>query len=141
MNPTYHAEEEERKRSLMYAKPYMCNGQATGKQCKHYWHSVVPLDVLNSVAIHQGETSRQCVRHPGVEIRLNAEDGGQPEMATLCNQYEASTRPYDPTLEEYNPLSPEEIEERRAGPELAQITSNKPSLSQRLQAFFQRSTK
>jgi len=142
---TYHVHdaESDSKRSLMRRARYLCNGEQTGLQCQHYWHSVVPLDVLNAVALKQGETNRQCLRHPGVEIRLTAEDGGPPEMATYCNQYAASDRAFDPELETFNPLSPEEIEALRDGPELGPdarglvtIGSKNPSVLARLRAFF-----
>lgn len=108
----------------MLTRPPLCNGAATGKQCKHYWHVVVPIDAMNAVALHSGETNRMCLRQNGVDMRLNSE-GGEHEMATVCNQYEASKRDYDPKLEEYRPLSPEEIEELRAGEALVPVTAGK----------------
>ena len=83
---------------------------------------------MNAVALKSGETMRQCLRNPGIEIRLNAEDGGPPEMATFCNQYEPSTRAYDDSLEEFSPLDPEVIEQLRAGPPLVRITKKKKAV-------------
>lgn len=122
----------------MYAKPYVCNGQATGKQCKHYWHTVVPLDVQNAVALHRGETNRMCTLHPGLEIRLTSESGQTLEMATFCNRYEPSSRDYDPSLERFDPLSPEEIEALREVSAPVTITSRNPSVLERLRALFRK---
>jgi hypothetical protein len=120
----------------MRGRPYLCNGQATGRQCKFYWHTIIPVDVMNASALRQGETARQCIRHPSLEVRLTAEDGGLPEMATVCNLYEASRRRYDEHLEEYNPLTPEEIEALQEGEAITVIKSKKPSVMQRLAALF-----
>ncbi len=104
----------------MLAKKPLCNGAATGRQCKHYWHLVVPLgESFNSVALEQGETNRMCMRMPGVQIFVPTD-----EMPHTCNQYVEGARKYDPKLEEYKPLSPEEIEALRQGPELVAITRN-----------------
>lgn len=106
-------DENVRKRSLMLQKPRLCNGEANGQECTHYFQCTVPLEVQNADHLHRGETTRMCLL-----IKITGKDGsggpmdlgdGGCEMPTACNRYEPSARRYTPT-EAYEPLTPEQIE-------------------------------
>ena len=103
-------------RSLMNKQKFMCNGEATGLKCRHYWASVLKIDAVNPDALRTGEKHRKCLRVPGVIIDLEGDN--IPEMAVKCDQYDPSPfwarRSYDPDFEKYNPMTPEEIDAMRA---------------------------
>jgi hypothetical protein len=102
-------------RSLMLKKPSICNGQATGHPCKHYWFHTQKVESNDPDALKDGEKHRACLISPGFPVEFSDE-----EIPHVCNQYEPRRKrglagffgakvPYDPSQEEYNPLTPEEI--------------------------------
>jgi hypothetical protein len=110
----YRDESEDAKKSLQYKQPTCCDGQSTGFQCKHFWHMVIPIDVHNSTVVGSGEKTRLCTLIDTADgMRLQGES--RPEMAAYCNRYEASRRRYDPSFEEYAPLTQEQIDDIENG--------------------------
>lgn len=92
-------------RSLMANAPRKCNGQKDGFECVHYWMTIVPLDVDNAEQLREGERNRFCM--------LGGEPGSLGEggrmMPSYCTQYVPSSRPYSKEINEYKPLTPEEV--------------------------------
>ena len=88
----------------------LCSGAQTGFKCKHYWSTITKLDVLNPLALKEGEKTRRCLIVAPEIIELG--DGGQ-EQAVFCDRYEKdNNRPHDPSFEDdYDPLTQEEIDE------------------------------
>lgn len=104
----YRNNEEDRRKSLQNRQKPLCNGKATGWQCKYFWSMVLPIDSFNQTVVKHGERSRLCILIDTADgMRLQGPT--EPEMPCYCNQYVPSTKRYDPELEEFNPLSPEEI--------------------------------
>lgn len=104
----------------MHKKPAICNGQSTGHPCKHYWHHIQKVESNDPDALKDGEKHRTCLISPGFPVEFSDE-----EIPHACNQYQARRKPgilgllgckvkYDPSQEEYCPLSPEEIAALRA---------------------------
>jgi len=104
----YHIDPEAEKRSLMNKQPAVCNGEATGFACKHYWTVIMRVDAQNPDHLRTGEKVRRCLVIAPEIVELG---DGTKELAVHCSRYvKDASRPYDPGFEEYNPLSPEEIE-------------------------------
>lgn len=105
----YHIDPNAEKRSVMLKQPSLCNGEATGFACKHYWTVIMRVDVQNPDHLRTGEKVRRCLVIAPEIIELG---DGTRELAVHCSRYEQDTsRPYDPAFEEYNPMSPEEIQD------------------------------
>lgn len=68
------------------------------------------MDVPNSDHLHRGETHRYCTLVQIGNSPMDLGDSGS-EMPVVCNRYCNSTRAFDPNVEEYKPLTPEEIAE------------------------------
>jgi hypothetical protein len=107
-------------RSLMLKKPSICNGQATGHPCKHYWFHTQKVESNNPDELRSGEKHRACLISPGFPVEFSDE-----EIPHVCNQYSPRKKTglrgllgqkeaYDATQEEYNPLTPEEVRALRA---------------------------
>lgn len=106
LEPAYYDDKEDQRKSLQNKAKPLCNGAATGCECKHFWLTVLPIDVHNATALRQGEASRLCTLETFADgMRL-----GREEMPVYCNRYEPSDRPYAREIEDYNPLTPEEID-------------------------------
>lgn len=105
--PTAEDDRLSREASLMTAKPKLCNGQATGFQCKHYWGQGMAIDVPNAHHLRYGRKNRLCLVMASEHWDLGEEGR---EMLHYCTLYEPSTRKYDPDFEVFNPLSPEDAE-------------------------------
>ena len=104
----YYIDPEAEKRSLMNKQPAMCNGEATGFACKHYWTVVMRVDVQNPDHLRTGEKVRRCLVIAPEIVELG---DGTKELAVHCSRYvKDNNRPYDESFEEYNPMSPEEVE-------------------------------
>jgi hypothetical protein len=95
-------------RSPMMERPVMCNGQATGFECKHYWAVVCKMDAANSDNLKEGERMRRCL------LTVTQQYIDLIDLPTRCNQYVASDRPYDPAFDVYDPLTDEEVTHLRA---------------------------
>ncbi len=107
---TYTSDADDADKSLQNRQKTLCNGQATGFHCKHYWQMIIPVDVHNAVAIKHGEKSRFCILIDTADgMRMQGEDQ-KPELPVMCSHYEPCSRRYDPDFEEYNPLTSEEID-------------------------------
>jgi len=101
-------------RSLMMRQPVLCNGQATGWQCRHYWLQVCRMDTLNSDELKVGERFRRCM------LENPTQNADLIDLPVACNQYVTTgrlvdrllgrARPYNPADEVYDPLSTEEVE-------------------------------
>ena len=104
----YYIDPEAEKRSLMNKQPAVCNGEATGFACKHYWTVVMRVDVQNPDHLRTGEKVRRCLVIAPEIVELG---DGTKELAVHCSRYvKDNNRPYDASFEEYNPMSPEEVE-------------------------------
>ena len=94
------------KRSLMLAQKRLCNGEQNGRPCVHYWTMLRPANVHNVDMVKKGESLRFC--RAWTPEPLEFEDGTR-ELPFQCSQYKPDdTRVYDPTFEEYTPMTPEE---------------------------------
>lgn len=109
----------------MHKQKVLCNGEATGKQCKHYWGLIRIVDSHDAEFLVNGEKLRFC-RAWGAEPLEFGE--GRSEQAVHCTLYEPSERPYDKLLEEYTPLSEEQVEDLKASEETpsAEDTDTEP---------------
>lgn len=96
-------------RSLMMKQKVLCNGQATGQPCKHYWTMIRIAPSHNPDFLKIGEKLRFC-RAWGAEPLEFGE--GTTELAVHCSTYEPDpNRKFDPTFEEYKPMTEEEANE------------------------------
>lgn len=113
------------KRSLMNRQPRLCNGQKTGRACVHYWAHNEPVESANSDVLRLGQLFRVCGVHPSIAHEMESH-----QLATHCNRYEPRRLPlykrplrwlriiddpgaYNPAVEEYRPLTPEEVQALR----------------------------
>ena len=100
-------------RSAMMQQPVLCNGEATGWQCKNYWFQVVRMDTLNSDELKMGERFRRCM------LEQPTQNADLIDLPVACNQYVSTgrlmdrlrgqARPYNPLDELYEPFSAEEV--------------------------------
>lgn len=99
----------------MHKKPSICNGQATGTPCVHYWFHTQKVESNNPDELRDGEKHRACLISPGFPVEFSDE-----EIPHVCNQYRPRKQrglkgllgfkeTYNAADEEYNPLSPEEV--------------------------------
>lgn len=101
-------------RSVMMKQPVICNGQATGWQCRHFWYQVLRMDTLNSDELKVGERLRRCL------LEQPTQNADLIDLPVVCNQYVSTgrvmdrllgrARPYSPADDAYDPLSAEEVE-------------------------------
>jgi len=118
---------EAEQRSIMMKRPALCNGQKTGRSCAFYWVHTEKVESNNPDNLRLGEIFRGCILHDSIVHEMS-----ESQLATSCNQYKPRKLPlfrralavlnltedpgkYDPTIEEYQPLSPEEIRELQKG--------------------------
>lgn len=95
-------------RSLMHKQKVLCNGQANGQPCKHYWNMIRIVPSHNPDFLKLGEKLRFC-RAWGAEPLEFGE--GTTELAVHCSMYEPDpARKFDPQFEEYKPMTEEEAE-------------------------------
>lgn len=117
---------EMQKRSLMHMQKTLCNGEATGKPCAHYWTLVQIASSASPTHLHSGERSRACVFQKDAEPLVF--DDGREGMAVQCNRYEPDTsarfnaktglaeeRVFNPDEETFKPLDPRHIKMLEAG--------------------------
>lgn len=137
-----HDPMEGQKLSLMHKQKVLCNGEASGKQCKHYWTLVQIASSAAPTHLRSGERNRMCILQRDAEPLVF--DDGREGMATSCNRYEPDdspifdtrgvfkdekfdvtpagiTRTYDPNEEEFRPLAPHHIKMVERG----EITSHR----------------
>jgi hypothetical protein len=96
-------------RSLMHKQKVLCNGQANGHPCKHYWTMIRIVPSHNPDFLKLGEKLRFC-RAWGAEPLEFGE--GTTELAVHCSTYEPDTnRKFDPAFEEYRPMTEDEASE------------------------------
>ena len=108
----YHIDPEAEKKSLMLKQPAVCNGEATGFACKHYWTVIMRVDVQNPDHLRTGEKVRRCLVIAPEIVELG---DGTKELAVHCSRYaKDANRPYDASFEEYKPMSPEEVDSLEA---------------------------
>lgn len=113
--------------SRMLRQPSLCNGQATGMQCAHYWAIRRKMDVQNPEDLVDGQTDRFCtVLQFQTASDMHLGDGGL-DMAVSCNRYVASERPYDVSFEEQKFLSVEERMLLREELEALAASENNPN--------------
>lgn len=87
----------------MHKQKNLCNGEATGFQCKYYWSQRSKVESNNEDILNKGELQRACI------LANTVTPMSSDELATKCNMYEARTGfVYDKDDEEYTPLTPEE---------------------------------
>lgn len=96
-------------RSLMMKQKVLCNGQATGHPCKHYWTMIRIVPSHNPDFLKLGEKLRFC-RAWGAEPLEFGE--GTTELAVHCSAYEPDkSRQFDSAFEEYKPMTDDEANE------------------------------
>jgi len=115
------------KRSLMYNKPCICNGEKTGYVCKHYWSVMQKFAANNADTVRDGEKQRACTLMSGWPLEFVSE-----EFPTGCNRYERRPAPglfalvaraiglaehgyvtRNAAFEDFNPMTLQEIAELR----------------------------
>ncbi len=69
-------------RSLMNRAPCVCDGEASGVVCEHFWAVMQKFRAANSDALRSGERQRACTMTPGLVLEFTAE-----EKPTVCNRY------------------------------------------------------
>lgn len=117
MTAGYHYDPEAERRSAMMRRKSLCNGQLTGRQCIYYWTHVEKVESNNPDNLKLGEIYRGCTYAPSIVHEMS-----EAQLATYCNQYKPRRRTlrvllgldadrgaYDPQLEMYDPLTPEQI--------------------------------
>lgn len=103
-----------RKRSLMYQKPTVCNGERDGFACKHFWDLTQIPSSANPDMLKDGERFRLCTFFKGWEPLMM--ENGKEGMALDCNRYEKDdSLVYISKKEEYDPLKPDEYAALVAG--------------------------
>ncbi len=75
-------------RSLMMRAKCVCNGEANGVQCKHYWGVNQKFRSINSDSVRRGEQNRSCKHVDGFLLEFVSE-----EKPTYCNHYEPRGAP------------------------------------------------
>lgn len=96
-----------KKRSKMMQQKSMCNGEATGFCCAHYWWQVTKVESNNADILVRGETQRACLLVQGMYLKME-----EYELAVDCNKYQKDEgRPFKKEEEEYAPISPEDYKE------------------------------
>ncbi len=75
-------------RSLMMRAKCVCNGEANGVQCKHYWGVNQKFRAVNSDSVRRGEQNRSCKHVDGFLLEFVSE-----EKPTYCNHYEPRGAP------------------------------------------------
>jgi hypothetical protein len=96
-----------KKRSKMMQQKSVCNGEATGFCCAHYWWQVSKVESNNADILVRGETQRACLLVGGQYLKME-----EDELAVECNRYVKDTKqPYRKEVEEYSPITPEEYKE------------------------------
>jgi hypothetical protein len=110
--------------SKMNLRKCICNGEATGTPCKHYWSFGAKTDALNAEFLNYGEKFRNCTLLPGYLVEWD----GSESVPHYCDRYEPDSsilvrvfkwflkllwrfRRYNPEFEEYRPTTPEEVRE------------------------------
>lgn len=116
---------EGQSKSLMHKQRVLCNGEASGIPCKHYWTLVQIASSAVPTHMKNGERTRSCILLPNDPQVM---DEGREGMAASCNRYEpdqsphydtrgyykdemfdvskATKRAYDPREEGFDPMSP-----------------------------------
>ncbi len=125
---------EAQSKSLMHKQKVLCNGEASGVPCKHYWTLVQIASSAVPTHLRNGERTRSCTMLPSDPQVM---DEGREGMAATCSRYEPdltpqydtrgiykdetfdvsqpTTRKYDPREEGFFPLSPTIIKQIDAG--------------------------
>ena len=70
-------------RSLMYRSPCVCDGEASGIQCKHFWGIWQKFRAANADAVRRGEKQHACTLTNGLVLEYTTE-----EKPTYCVRYE-----------------------------------------------------
>ncbi len=109
MHDTFAAQQ----RSVMYQQKVLCNGEATGFQCEHYWAVKRIPPSANPDFLTDGEKLRFC-RAWGAEP-LEFDDGREGQMVH-CTLYKPARpkRKYDPSFEEYKAITDEQLAAQNA---------------------------
>jgi len=108
--------------SEMHLRKVICNGEVTGVKCKNYWSFAAKTDALNAEMLKYGEKFRNCTVCPGYLVEFD----GWESMPHHCDRYVPDSslikrmfsfikkiffgkRFFDPTFEDYNPITKEEL--------------------------------
>lgn len=75
-------------RSLMNKAPCVCNGEANGVQCRHYWAVAQKFRAQQADALRTGEKNRACTMTPGLVLEFTSD-----EKPTGCGRYEPRPAP------------------------------------------------
>lgn len=102
---TYDPQAESR--SLMHKQRVLCNGQATGHPCTHYWSMIRIVPSHNPDFLKQGEKLRFCCAWGAEPLEFG---DGTTELAVYCSKFKHDpSRHYDPDFEEYRPISDDDV--------------------------------
>lgn len=94
--------------SPMMRRKTMCDGQATGNECKFYWFEEIAVDTAMPELLKIGDRSRRCM------LVTPSQNMDMIDMSVRCNQYVSSGRPFDPATREYEPLTKAEVAANKA---------------------------
>lgn len=112
------------KESKMLQRPSICNGEATGVKCKHYFSFAARTDAQNPEFLNLGEKFRNCTVCPGWLIEWD----GWESLPHTCDRYVPdykglrwliwrigqifkSSRQVDKSFEDYTPMTQAEVAE------------------------------
>lgn len=105
--------------ALQHRRPKVCNGEATGFVCVHYWETAAPHPMANPHIVHEGRIFRACVDQVG-HPRAFFDHGD--DMCHRCNQYKQGDELVKiekhrrvTGLKDFQQLSPEERDEIAQG--------------------------
>ena len=70
-------------RSLMYRTPCVCDGEASGIPCQHFWGIWQKFRAANSDSVRRGEKQHACTLTAGLVLEYTTE-----EKPTYCARYE-----------------------------------------------------
>lgn len=112
--------------SKMKNRKVICNGEATGYECEHYFPFGAKVESNDAEMLNFGERYRNCTVCPGYLIEFE----GEENLPHTCHRYEPDApilvkigfklkrlitgRKYDPSFEVYTPETPEQIAELTA---------------------------
>lgn len=79
----FHEDPNADARSLMMRAPCICDGEAKGIPCRHYWSVIQKFRAQNADTLRSGEKQRACTLTSGLVLEFTTE-----EKPTYCNNYD-----------------------------------------------------
>ena len=95
-------------RSLMHKQKVLCNGEANGVPCRHYWAVRRIVASQNSDFLTKGEKLRFCKAWGAEPLEFG---DGREEQMVYCTEYvpRVDGKRYDADFETYSAISSEDL--------------------------------